>query len=134
MVDSKEGVGRKSGLLISTIYQFMFENIYLLKIVVKKGLSPSSVVLGGHNSLKDGSVVKNPHANAGDAGHLGSIPGWGRSPRGENGYLLQFSCLKNPMDRGAWQATVRRDCKELDMIERLSTHTQTTLNKSIWGR
>ena len=53
-----------------------------------------------------GSVVKNPSANAGDAGDMGSNPESGRSPRGGNGNSLQYSCLKNPMDRGAWQATV----------------------------
>ena len=53
-----------------------------------------------------GSVVKNPPASAGDAGDLGSIPGSGRSPGEGNGNPLQYSCLKNPMDRGAWGATV----------------------------
>ena len=48
-------------------------------------------------------VVKNPPANAGE---VGSIPGPGRSPGGGNGNPLQRSCLGNPMDRGAWQATV----------------------------
>ena len=48
-------------------------------------------------------VVKNLPANAGD---LGLIPGLGGSPGEENGNPLQFSCLENPMDRGAWQATV----------------------------
>ena len=51
-------------------------------------------------------VVKNPPANAGDARDLGSIPGLGRSPGVENGNPLQYSCLGNPMDRGAWWATV----------------------------
>jgi len=46
-------------------------------------------------------VVKNPPANAGD---LGLIPGLGRSPRERNGNPLQYSCLGNPMNRGAWQA------------------------------
>ena len=50
-----------------------------------------------------GSVVKNPPANARDAG---SIPGLGRSPGEGNGYPLQYSCLGNPMDGGAWPATV----------------------------
>ena len=54
-------------------------------------------------SFPGGSVVKNPAANAGD---LGSIPGPGRSPGGENDNPLQCSCLENPMDRGAWRATV----------------------------
>ena len=51
----------------------------------------------------DGSAIKNPPANAGDAC---SIPGPGRSPGEGNGNLLQYSCLGNPIDRGAWQATV----------------------------
>ena len=41
-----------------------------------------------------------------NAGDLGLIPGWGRSPGEGNGNLLQYSCLENPMDRGAWRATV----------------------------
>ena len=40
------------------------------------------------------------------AGDLGSIPGLGRSPVERNGNPLQYSCLENPMDRGAWQATI----------------------------
>ena len=44
--------------------------------------------------------------NAGDAGDLSSIPGSGRSPGGGRGNPLQYSCLENPMDRGAWWATV----------------------------
>ena len=50
-----------------------------------------------------GSVVNNLPANAGDAG---SIPGLRGSPGGGNGNPLQYSCLRNPMDRGAWRATV----------------------------
>ena len=49
-------------------------------------------------------MVKNPHANAGDQG---SVPGLGRSPGGGNGDPLQYSYLENPMDRGAWWATVQ---------------------------
>ena len=55
--------------------------------------------------------VKNLPANAGDVGDVGSIPGSGRSPGGGNGNPLQYSCLKNPNDRGAWQATVHRAAK-----------------------
>ena len=50
-----------------------------------------------------GTVVKNPPVHAGDAGDVGLIPGLGRSPGGGNGNPLQYSCLKNPMDRGAWR-------------------------------
>ena len=53
-----------------------------------------------------GSVVKNLPTNAGDIGDVGSIPGLARSLGVGNGKLLQYSCLGNPMDRGAWQATV----------------------------
>ena len=53
------------------------------------------------------SVVKNPPVNAGDIGDVGSIPGLGRSPGGENGNPLQYSCLENPIDRGAWWARVQ---------------------------
>jgi len=66
--------------------------------VVKTGLT----ALG----FPGGSVVKNPPANAGDAGDVGLIPGLGRSPGEGNGNPLQYSCLENPMDRGAWWATV----------------------------
>ena len=58
-----------------------------------------------------GSVVKNPPANAGD---LDLIPGSGRSPGEGNGNQLQYSCLENPMDRGAWWVTVLGGLKELD--------------------
>ena len=56
-------------------------------------------------------VVKNLAASAGDGRDVGSIPGSGRSPGEENGYLLQYSCLESPMDRGAWQATVQAAAK-----------------------
>ena len=51
-------------------------------------------------------VVKNPLANSGDIRDVGSIPELGRSPRGGHGNPLQYSWLENPLDRGAWQATV----------------------------
>ena len=53
-----------------------------------------------------GSMVKNPLANAGDAGDVGLIPGSGRSPGEGNCNLLQYCCLNNSMDRRAWWATV----------------------------
>ena len=55
-----------------------------------------------------GSVVKNLPANAGNKRDMGLIPGLERSPGEGNGNPLQYSSLENPMDRGAWQATVRR--------------------------
>ena len=56
--------------------------------------------------LPSDSVVKNPPVNAGDIRDMGSISGSGRSLGGGNGNLLQYSCLENPKDRGAWGATV----------------------------
>ena len=53
-----------------------------------------------------GSVIKNPPANTGDMGHTDLIPESGRSPGGRDDNPLQYSCLENSMDRGAWQATV----------------------------
>ena len=67
-------------------------------------------------------VVKNPPARAGDKRGLGSIPGSGRSPGGGNGNPLQYSCLKNSMDRGAWGTTVLRVTKHQTQLKRLSTH------------
>ena len=62
-------------------------------------------------SFPGGSVVKNPPANAGDARDAGSISGSGRSPGGGHGNPLKYSCLENPMDRGAWWDTVHGTAK-----------------------
>ena len=67
------------------------------------------------------SVIKNPPANVGDTRDSGSITGSGRSPGGLHGNLLQDFCLENPMDRGAWWATVHGVTKNWT---RLSVHTQ----------
>ena len=56
-------------------------------------------------------MIKNLPASAEDARDVDSIPDSGRSPGGENGNLLQYSCLENSMDRGGWQATVYRVTK-----------------------
>ena len=57
-------------------------------------------------------VVKSPPANARDIRLACLIPGWGRSPGGEQGNPLQYYCMENPLDRGAWRA-----CKETDTTE-----------------
>ena len=72
-------------------------------------LRPCAVSLTCNLGFPGGSEVQNPPANAEDAG---SIPGSGRSPGKGNGNLFQYSCLGNPMDRGAWGATVHKVTKE----------------------
>ena len=72
--------------------------------------------------LPDGAVVNNPSANAGDIRGAGSVTGLGRSSGEGNGNPLQYYCLENAMDRGAWRATVHGVAKSQT---RLSTHTHT---------
>ena len=69
-------------------------------------------------------VVKNPPANAGDARDEGLIPGLGRSPGIGNGNPLQYSCLENYMDRGAWRATVHRVTRVRHDLETVHTHKE----------
>ena len=70
-------------------------------VIYLKNLWASQVVL----------LAKNPSANAGDLRDVGLIPGTGRSPGGGHGNPLQYSCLENPMDIGAWWATGHRVAK-----------------------
>ena len=69
-------------------------------------------------------MVKNLLLNTGDAG---SIPGSGRFPGGENGKPLQYSCLEDPMDKGAWKATVHGVAKSRIRLKRLSMHAHSRL-------
>ena len=71
-------------------------------------------------SFPGGAVVKNLSANAGEGRDTGSIPGSGRSPEIGNGNLLQYACLKNSMDRGAWWATAHGVTKSQTLQTRLS--------------
>ena len=70
-------------------------------------------------------MVKNLPANAGDIKDTGSVPRLGRSPGGGHGNPLQYSCLENPMDRGAWWATVHRVTKSWTRLKLLSMHACT---------
>ena len=69
-------------------------------------------------------MEKNPCAKAGD---MGSISGLGRSPGEGNGNPLQYSCLENPMNRGAWRATVHGVAKESDMTKQLNNNMITII-------
>ena len=68
-------------------------------------------------------VVKNLPANAGDTRDTSSVTGLGRSPAEGNGDPLQFSCLENPTDRGAWGGYSPWDCKKLDKHTHTHIHT-----------
>ena len=67
-------------------------------------------------------VLKNLPVNAGDIRDSSLIPGLGRFPGGGHGNPPQYSCLENPMDRGAWRATVHRVAKSQTQLKQLSMH------------
>ena len=75
-------------------------------------------------------VVKNLPANAGDMRDVGSIPGLGRCPGGVHDNPLQYSCLENPIDRGAWRATVHRVTKSQTWLKWLSRQAHTCWNRT----
>ena len=83
-------------------------------------LNPTSVLI-----LQVALVIKNLPANAGDVRDTGSTPASGRSPERGHGNSLQYSCLENPMERGAWRATVHGIAQSWTQMKRLSTHTHT---------
>ena len=86
------------------------------KVGLKLNIQKTKIMASGKWGFPGGSEVKASACNVGD---LGSILGWGRS-RGEgNGNPLQYSCLENPMDEGAWWATVHGVGKESNTTERL---------------
>ena len=69
-------------------------------------MDEQSLVYSWTGASQEALVVKNLHTDAGDIRDVGSIPGSGRSPGGERGNPLQYSCLGNPMDRGTCGATI----------------------------
>ena len=75
-------------------------------------------------------MVKNLPANAGDTGDASLIPGSGGSPGGGNGTPLQYSCLENSMDRGAWQVTVHKTA-EWDMTANEKAHPSTMAREDV---
>ena len=78
----------------------------------------------GHRGFPGGAEVKNPPANAGDVRDSGSIVGWEDSPGVGHGNPFQYSCLENPMDRGAWRAIVHRVAKSQTRLKWLSIQVE----------
>ena len=75
-------------------------------------------------------MVKNPFANAGDIRDISSIPGLERSPGEGHGNPLQYSCLENPMDRGAWQATLNGVTKsQTEAIYKIGNQQRPTVER-----
>ena len=95
-----------------------------IKINFKRKLKNGCITLASLG----GSDGKEPICNAGD---LGSIPVLGRSPGGGHSNSLQYSCLENPTDSGAWWATLHRVAKNRKQQKQLSTHTYTVCKKPI---
>ena len=100
MFKSCDTVSRSGGLEACPVWALR-RDLKVISIKLATRLQASQVAL----------VVKNPPATAGDIRDAGSIPGSDRSPGGGHGNPLQYSCLENPMDRGAWQATAHRVAK-----------------------
>ena len=114
------GYGVMSSLQVDILTQGLWPHVCISRahatsLSIFRFLLLSSFFLLARLGFPGGSVVKNPPANAGEVGDAGSIPGLGRSLGGGNGNPLQYSCLRNPMDRGAWQATW--GCRESDTAE-----------------
>ena len=84
-----------------------------------------------HMSFPGGTMVKNLPASVGNAGDAGSTPGSGRSPGGGNGNALLYSCLENPMDRGAWWAPVQGVTKNQTQLSKPSSAYQCTM-LAVW--
>ena len=74
------------------------------------------------------ALVKNLATNAGDLRDASLIPGLGRSPGRGRDNPLQNSCLENPMDRGAWKATVHRVAQSQTQLKQLRTHAYTYIS------
>ena len=98
-------------------FYFVLRYSWLTNNVIVSGKQRRNSAIHIHSQVA--LVVKNPSANWWKVRDSGLIPGSERSPEGGHGNPLQYSCLENPMDRGAWQATVQSVTKSC-MIEQLN--------------
>ena len=99
--------------------------VCIAKVYIYKHLTEHSFCGASRVSL----VVKCPPANTGDIRELGSIPRSGWFPGGGHANPLQYSCLKNPMDRGAWRATDHRDATSQTQLKWLSMHARRAISE-----
>ena len=91
---------------LDDIIDSMDMSLSKLREIVKDREASVSAVHGVTRASQVVLVVRHPLANVRDVGDVGLISGLGRSPGGGHGNPLQYSCLENPMDRGAWRAAV----------------------------
>ena len=108
-------------------------NILYLFVTSMLVWSLNSIHHYSHWASQVAVVAKNTPANAGDTGDMGSVPGLGRSPEGGNCNLLQYSCLKNSMDKEAWQATVHGLTQNRTQVKQLSSSTRHFMRKNKGG-
>ena len=99
-----------SELIQCSVY-FYIRNIYIYICIYIYIYIYTHTYIHTYMGLPQWLSGKESTYNVGATGDVGSIPGWGRSPGGGHHNLLQHYCLENPMDRGAWQATVHRVTK-----------------------
>ena len=116
MIQHNKDTENLATVLISIPYHYSFRLFQIFNKLYNISLWISQVVL----------VVKTPTANIGNTRDTESIPGSRRSPAGGPDNQLQYSCLKNPMDSGAWWATVHRVAKSCTWLKWLRMHTYLT--------
>ena len=108
---------------LGTPFYWAWIKSQVLRQVVCQEQWVKPLLLPSNSETQAAVVVKNLPANARDVRNAGSVPGLRRSPGEGNGSPLQYSRLENPMDRGAWWATVHRVTKSWTRLKRLSMHT-----------
>ena len=114
------------------------KKIAFLSLDMKTGdsssfLTPLGIIYTLSQASQVALVVKNLPATARDTRNTSSVSGSGRSPAGGHGNPLQYTCLENPTDRGAWWATVHRVAKSQTWLKRLSMHAHIhQANTEIW--
>ena len=114
-VERVHGVARSRTRLSDFIFTFHFHSL-------EKEMATHSSVLAWRipGTEEPGGLLS---LGSHRVGHLGSIPGWGRSPGEGNGNLLQYSCLGNPMDRGSWQAIVHMVANNWSLLFNMVGHS-----------